>query len=283
MRIGLVAHPGKPRALELARRSVERLTGRAELMVTPGLERPGPDPVPVVPLEAMTGEALLAFGGDGTFLRALHRSRLPLLPINAGTLGFLSEIDGDRPERLEAALDRLLDGRYHRESRMRLAVRGADIDLPDAINEVVVHSRSLGKMLLFEIAIDGQAVGRVRADGMVLATPTGSSAYALSALGPIVDPALDGIVVVSLAPFRAPPRAVVIDPLREVAIRLVHPERDGVVIVDGQTELALPAGREIRIGRSPRRAEFLRLGDQYFRRLAEARILPWTEPVDGRP
>jgi NAD+ kinase len=282
MRIGIVAHPGKPKALELARRALAKFDGRAEVVLAPESDRALGGPGPSEPIESMRADALLALGGDGTFLMTIQRSSIPILPVNTGTVGFLAEVEGDRPEQFEEALDRLLAGRFHIEERMRIACQVDGRSLPDAINEVVVHTSQVAKMRLFEVAIDGTPVGRVRADGMIVATPTGSTSYSLSSGGPIVDPALDAIVVTSLAPFQAMTRAVVVDPLRTVGIRLVLGGKGGVVVADGHAEVPVPAGGRVLCYRSPRKAAILRFEERYYERLRSKGILPWPEGVGAR-
>ncbi len=279
MRIGIAGNPGKPLAVELARRAVERIGDRAEVVVASDMAAVAGTDRPHAPLEAIAADALVAIGGDGTFLWTLQRTELPLLPINAGTMGFLAEVDGSRLAAFDGAIDRLLTGRYFVEARMRLASQLSGTSLPDAMNEIVVHTSQVAKMRLFEIGVDGRAVGRLRADGVILATPTGSTSYSLSALGPIVDPAVEGIVVSALAPFQATQRAVLVDPLRTVSVRLVHPEKEGVVVVDGQTEQHIPGGSTVVAYRSPRRARFVRFGSGFFRRLQGKKILPWSEEL----
>ncbi len=283
MRIGIVAHPAKPRAVELARQARLRLARSAEVLLTPETAAALGGTEPAEPLETLRADVLVAFGGDGTFLMALKHSDLPLLPVNAGTVGFLAEVDGDRPDQLAGALDRLLAGQYRLEPRMRIAAEIEGRRVAEAVNEVVIHTSQVAKMRLFEIAVDGVPTGRVRADGVLVATPTGSTSYSLSAGGPIVDPSLEAIVVSSLAPFRSPARSVVLDPFRTVGVQLVLPEKEGVVVVDGQTEEMVPAGGRVLCHRSPRAATFVRFGRPYFRRLQGTQILPWQDPAGPSP
>jgi NAD+ kinase len=279
MRIGISANPQKPLAVDLARRAVERLRGDADVVLSDETHALARLDVPHAPLGRIEADAMIAIGGDGTFLHTLQRSSVPLLPINAGTVGFLAEVDGAQEKAFDDALDRLLHGRYFVESRMKLACEVAGENLPDATNEVVVHTSQVAKMRLFELTLEGQPVGRLRADGLIVATPTGSTSYSLSALGPILDPAVEGIIVSALAPFQSSQRTIVVDPLKGVRVRLVHPEKEGVVVIDGQDERKLPGGTSVLIYRSSRRAEFLRFGSGFFRRLQGKKILPWTEEL----
>ena len=281
MRVGITANPNKPHALDLARRAEERLHGRVEVVLSTETAEAIRSTSEHTPLESMQADVLIAIGGDGTFLSALHRSRIPLLPVNAGTVGFLSEIDGSKLPVFDGALERLVRGLYFREDRMKLASHVDGEPLPDAANELVVHTSQVAKMRLFEIGVDGHPVGRLRADGVILATPTGSTSYSLSALGPIIDPGVEGIVVAALAPFQATQRAVVVDPLRTVSVRLVLPEKEGVVVVDGHKETRLPGGSAVLAYRSSRPAAFIRFGSHFFQHLRGKKILPWSEDGTG--
>jgi NAD+ kinase len=281
LRIGIVANPNKPLALELARRLIGQVGERAGVVLTTETRESLGIPGESAPLERLEADALVVLGGDGTILYALQRTTVPILPINAGTVGFLAEIDGENPQAFEGAIERLLRGAYHIEDRMKLASSVGETALPDATNEVVIHTSQVAKMRLFDILVDRRPVGRLRADGVIVATATGSTSYALSNLGPIIDPSIEGILVVSLAPFQSPQRAVLIDPLRVVGIRLVETGQDAIAVVDGQTELKVPGGSVVTVYRSPRRGSFIRLGGSFFRRLQGKRILPWNRPTPG--
>ena len=274
MKIGVHANPHKPAAVEIARAVLRAVGERAETAVSDELPHVAPER-PHASLERLDAEVLVAIGGDGTFLHALRRSSLPLLPLNAGTLGVLSEVDGRRDAERDAALERVLAGRYFVEERMKLAAELPGGALPDAMNEFLVHAARVGKTALFEIGFDGVVSGRVRADGLIVGTPTGSTAYALSSLGPVVEPTVDGIVVTAIAPFRVEARALLVDPRRTVEVRVLSGAADCVVLPDGDGERPLAAGQRAVFFTSPRRARFVRLGASFFDRLSGKRILPW--------
>jgi NAD+ kinase len=275
VKLGLTANPTKPAAVELARRALELVGDRAEVVVADGASAAAPGR-PHAPLESIGADVLVAIGGDGTFLAALRRTSIPLLPLSVGTVGVLAEVDGRRDAAVREALDRLLAGRYHLEEAMKL---GAELDgtaFPDATNEYVVHSDRVGKMGRFELAINGVVGGTVQADGLIVATPTGSTAYALSSLGPVVDPAVEGIVVTAIAPFRVEARAFVLDPLATVSVRPVG-RQGSIAIGDGEGEVKVPPGSTVTVHRSPRSASFVRFGVPFFERLRGKRILPWND------
>ena len=276
MKIGLTAHPDKPTAQALARHALERIGDRAEVILAEESRGLAPDR-PNASLDRLDADVLIAIGGDGTFLHALRHSAVPLLPINAGTVGVLAEVDARRPGDLDAAIERVVTGRYSLEERMKLAAELGRSPLPDVSNDYVVHADVVGKMGVFELAFDRRVVGRIRADGLIFSTPTGSTGYSLSAFGPIVDPAVEGIVITAIAPFRAEARALVVDPLRTVTVRTVEGDEDAVVLVDGQESMPLPAGHSVTVHRSARRATLVRFGTAFFERLRNKRILPWNE------
>jgi NAD+ kinase len=283
VKIGLAANPNKPEAVRIATRAFETLDGRAEVVVSDELPTVGTGR-PHVPLSQLGSDAVVAIGGDGTFLYTLGRCDAPLLPVNAGTVGVLAEVDGRVPRDVDAAIARLLDGRYFLERRMKLAGQLGSQALPDVVNEFVVHSTPVGKMGLFELSVDGQVTGRIRADGVIVASPTGSTAYSLSSQGPVVDPALDALVLTTIAPFRLEPRSVVVDPLHTIRLKSIEEGRHAIVIADGQDEFPLPDGASVTVYKSPRRAILVRFGSKFFQRLSGKRILPWSdEPSDEGP
>jgi NAD+ kinase len=276
VKIAVTANPKKPSAVDLARRAVALIGDRAEVTLSDEVAHAAPDR-PHAPLAELRSDVLVAIGGDGTFLYAMRRSEVPLLPINAGTVGVLAEVMATPDGEFSAAIERLVNGHYYIEDRMKLAAQLGSTSLPDAVNEYVLHAAQVGKMGLFEIAFDEHVVGRVQADGIILATPTGSTGYSLSSLGPIVDPDLDAILVTTIAPFRTEARALVVDPLHTVRLRVLDFGRGAVVIPDGQEEHPLPHDAAVTVYRSPRRARLVRFGTRFFRRLRGKRILPWSE------
>jgi NAD+ kinase len=279
MKVAVTANPRKPVALELAGRAVAHIGDRAEIVLSTEVPTVAPER-PHVALEAIRADAIVAIGGDGTFLYTLRRTELPLLPVNAGTLGVLAEVGARGASEFEGALDRLLEGRYFLEERLKLAGEVDGTPMGDVTNEFVIHAAEVGKMSEFELAFDHNTVGRLRADGLIVATPTGSTAYSLSSLGPIVDPALDAIVLTAIAPFRVQARAVVVEPLHTVRLRAVEVGKGAVAIADGQEEYPVAAGAAVTIYRSPRRATLVRFGSRLFERLRGKRILPWAERSD---
>jgi NAD+ kinase len=181
----------------------------------------------------------VALGGDGTILKAVHligEHEVPLLGVKFGRLGFLS---GARPESMREAVEAALAGDARIERRATLTARvvmeGREVGIYRALNEVVLTRGESGRVVSFEVAVGGHTVARTRADGVIVATATGSTAYALSAGGPVVAPGFGGMVVVPVAPHTLQSRALLTDSAESVEISLPDPQRsDARVVVDGE-------------------------------------------------
>lgn len=176
-----------------------------------------------------TCDLVIVVGGDGCLLgaaRDLARHKVPLLGVNRGRLGFLTDI---HPTEIEARMDEVLQGEYTVEHRFLLEAQirrdGKMMGENSALNDVVFHSGNSVKMLEFELYVDGDFVYRQRSDGLIMSTPTGSTAYALSGGGPIMHPRLDAIVLVPMFPHTLSSRPIVIDGNSEIKI-FVSPTND---------------------------------------------------------
>lgn len=263
MRVGVASRWDLERALAKARSIVEALEGEAEVLVERGtakeLDREG------VPFEEMDGlDFVVLVGGDGTILRALHRlpETVPVLGVDMGEVGFLTNASPEDAEDL--ALD-LLDGfEVERRGRIRPAIAGGE-ELPLAMNEAVVITSEPAKILDLAVRVDGREAERVRSDGMIVATPTGSTAYAMSAGGPIVDPRVDAALVVPLAPFKLSARPLVVPGESKVEVELLKKGKRAKIVVDGQHVRELDEGDIIEFRRADDPALFVKTwqGDFY--------------------
>lgn len=171
---------------------------------------------------ATQADLIIAVGGDGTLLYAAALTgggAVPLLGVNRGRLGFLTDVS---PADMLESLDRVLDGEFARESRLLLEGRIVAADgterMATALNDIVLHRRESGRMLDFETRVDGRYVNTHSGDGLIVATPTGSTAYALSCGGPIIEPTLDDVVVVPICPHTLSDRPIVVPATREIEI-----------------------------------------------------------------
>ena len=189
----------------------------------------------------------LSFGGDGTFLRAAHLCRdagVPVLGVNLGRLGFLAEIEIDD---LGPAVRAIADGGYTVEQRATLDVEVAGHDgvvgfRGWALNEVSIEKTARQRLLLMDVHVDGTLFAKVPADALVLATATGSTAYALSAGGPIISPRVEATLVVPVAPHTLFDRTVVTGPDEEVRVDLVEEQEAALVSCDGRMPVVVDAG-----------------------------------------
>jgi NAD+ kinase len=227
-------------------------------------------------------DLVLTLGGDGTFLagaRLAAPQGIPILGVNLGRLGFLTELEADQ---LESGLRRFLDGDYRLEERTMLEVTLAAGDTVRdrsiGLNEVVVDHSGEARILRLEIDVGGQAVGVIDADGAIVATATGSTAYALASGGPILEPALRDLVLVPMNPFALTVRPIVFAPGQDVTLRVVRGPAE--MYVDGAREgTSVATGDLIRCAAYDRHLNVVRFGapESFYRRLSEK--LGWGLPL----
>jgi len=211
----------------------------------------------------------IVVGGDGSLLgaaRDLSKSSIPILGVNRGRLGFLTDIS---PEELEQRLARVLEGEYIEEKRFLLDTHvkrnGEPMGFGTALNDIVLHPGRSTRMIGFDLYIEGQFVYSQLSDGLIVSTPTGSTAYALSAGGPIMHPKLDAIVLVPMFPHTLSSRPIVVDGGSE--IKLIIDEANETwpqVSCDGQQELACAPGDSISIAKKPFRLNLIHPSDHNF-------------------
>lgn len=199
-------------------------------------------------------DLVIVVGGDGSMLgaaRSLCKTNIPVLGVNRGGLGFLTDVSSDE---IEGRVGEVLDGRFSREERFLLEARhirqGKTMAIADAMNEMVVHRGASLRMMEFSLWIDEQFVYSQRSDGLIVSTPTGSTAYALSGGGPILHPALDAIALVPMFPHTLSSRPIVVT--ANSKIRIVMGDHRGgqpELSCDGQNHLSLESGDVIEIAK----------------------------------
>jgi NAD+ kinase len=220
---------------------------------------------------AERAEVFVVFGGDGTILAAAREAAphgIPILGVNLGAFGFLAEVSDAE---VTDALDPLLAGDYHLDERMmlRAEVRREGRPLREflALNDIVVTKTGYARLLRVHTSVNDIPLATYRADGLIVATPTGSTAYSLSAGGPIVHPSVPAMVVTPICPHSLSARAVVISADDTVTVRLEPagaPSPPAILTVDGQEGFPLAAEDEVRVGRSVHRARLIRFGAEGF-------------------
>jgi len=242
---------------------VECMDMTAEIFVDEDLAmRIGRDGISVSEMERKKVDFIVSVGGDGTILRTIHKMTdpLPILGINMGTLGFLVDVE---PKDAIETLKRLISG-FDVDSRSRLKLQINGSAHPSATNEIAFLTASPAKMIEFEIIADGALMEDLRADGVIVATSTGSTAYAMSAGGPIVDPRVDAIVLVPMAPFTLSSRPWVIPGDSLIEVRLKLPEKEALVVVDGQTSNIISSKDDVVISMAETPARFVKVGRDGF-------------------
>jgi NAD+ kinase len=255
-RIGILFHPKLPASLPLAEEMKDWLRDRG---LSPWLGSAWDEDE----VKGQIGELdlLITLGGDGTVLRAARmasRAGVPILSVKVGRLGFLSEFE---PAVWRERLPAILDGGFWVEERMMLHAEvqrgGAGLNSFEALNEVVVSRGALARMVRLATYIDGGYMTTYAADGVIVATPTGSTAYALAVGGPILPPELKSILVIPIAPHLSLDRAIVLSQGASVRVE-VSTDHRAMLTVDGQFEVAVMDGDNVRVTASPNIARFIR-------------------------
>lgn len=222
-------------------------------------------------IDEMDADIIIAIGGDGTILRTqslLGDKKIPVFGINMGTVGFLTEIN---PEETFHALKEVLAGNYFVEERTRLKV-WHNRDLAPALNEVVILTRKPAKMLHIEVKVDDEVVEELRADGLIVATPSGSTAYSMSAGGPIVDPKVDAFIIVPICPFKLGSRPTVVSGESIIQVRLLREGKKAVAVIDGQYEEEINYMEKVVFQKSKEYAYFVRLTKEFYKKVMEKLI-----------
>ena len=212
-----------------------------------------------VPFSKMDADLIVTVGGDGTVLKtcmSIPRPETPILAVNMGRRGYLTEVD---PENAMHAIESFMKGTCKKEERVKLSATIEGETAVDALNEVVITSGTPSKMLHFLISIDKSQLLEFRGDGLIVSTPTGSTAYSLSAGGPIVDNSVDAFVMTFICPLE-PLTPLVVSMENRINVQLVAPKLKGTLVVDGRFQRELQPQTSVTIARSSHRAVFVRLG-----------------------
>ena len=246
--VGIIAKKQELRVRRVMNEIVQRLrASNVEVAIEPDSEDASPDFI------STEMDALIVLGGDGTLLRAARlvgERGVPIVGINFGSLGFLTEV---RVDEIDAALEAMLDGRYGIEERMMLRV---DVSRDEsalsrylALNDAVINKGALSRLIELEIRTGEQPAIFTRSDGLIISTPTGSTAYSLAAGGPIMYPTLEAIIVASICPHSLANRPLVMPDRQELQVRLMR-GRDVMLTVDGQVGMSLRPNDCIRLSRA---------------------------------
>jgi len=259
--LAIVAKRDNPEAVALGARIRERyphLTVLGERYLSHALGWPRVEDREL----AQRADMVVVLGGDGTLIhtaRLLGGRGVPILGVNLGSLGFMTEVPVDE---LFSILDEVLAGRFKVDSRMKLTcrlVRGGQVVVEDEVlNDVVINKGALARIADHETSIDGVPITTYKADGVILATPTGSTAYSLSAGGPIVHPSVDCTILSPICSHALTQRSIVVPADRTIRVTLRSETADTFLTLDGQTGHSLQCGDSIEVVRSPNRVNLVR-------------------------
>jgi NAD+ kinase len=261
-RVGIIVKPHQPDALQTVCGAVEWLAQRGiALAGTADLERERIEHQTGCAVESFPTDQLAAnvdlmivLGGDGTMIataRMLGDCEVPVLGVNYGGLGYLAEF---RIEELYTALESILAGNYRVDTRVMLAVellRGTEeVTRNRVLNDVVINKSALARIIEIEAYLNDQFVNSFRADGLIVSTPTGSTAYNLSAGGPVIYPSMNAVVITPICPFTLSNRPIVVPDDAEIELRLKTEEEDVSLTLDGQVGFPLQCQDRVRIRKS---------------------------------
>ncbi|WP_406662285.1 NAD(+)/NADH kinase [Methanolobus sp. ZRKC3] len=257
-KIGIVSRYDHEDALEMVRNILDIFKDKVNIVISPKTANFIGASERAMPVEGMRSsgvELVISVGGDGTVLRNISKMEdpLPILGINMGTLGFLVDV---APEDAIEAIENVLEG-FSYDERARLGVAFNDKILPPATNEVVLITARPAKILTFKISVDNSQIEELRADGVVIATPTGSTAYAMSAGGPIIDPRVEASLIVPLAPFKLSSRPLVIPASSMISVEMIIPEKEAVIVIDGQHSYNIKEHDTVTLTRAKNPARFV--------------------------
>ncbi len=276
--IGIMPHTRKPAAIELSRNLIVYFAERdADVWLEHGTASILGHPMLGRPLQELKNlDVLLVLGGDGAMLNAARLVSgldVPLLGVNMGHLGFLTELEKDD---VFSALDNLFDGQYTVEERMfidsQVYRENSEAASYRALNDVVITRGTFARIIRLRTYVDGNHVIDYMADGIIVATPTGSTAYALSAGGPILDPLLDSISITPICPHTLAARAVLVRPQSEVTILVEAAHEDVMLTVDGQLGFRLQSHDRVTMQQSPVKAKFVKLRGRNFFQILHERL-----------
>lgn len=270
--VGLVARFDRKRAVRLVEDLADRLSKNGlDVYLEDTLAQKTEARWKTLPLDGMKTDLIVTVGGDGTILRAclsLPKPEPPILAVNMGIRGFLTEVE---PGRVFDAVDRCLKGEYTTEKCMKLAANADNTAFPDALNEIVVTHDEPAKLLYLRILKAGEPILNCQADSLLVSTQTGSTGYSLSAGGPVLDPGVDAFVLTPVCPL-TDFRPIVFPADSRLTIQALKP-RKMLILIDGQYTRTISSRiPSVTITRSKHETSFIRFREDFYHRL-KSRLL----------
>ena len=264
MRIAVITNKNKDTGLKTATKVAEFLRGQAEVYMSEDAMLDIECGVTYVPLEELfcIAELAVVIGGDGTLLNVASecaKANIPALGINLGRIGFMTEVEVSD---IENSLTKLLAGDYTKEKRMLLKASINDSETYHALNDIVVSKRDHEQLIGVDLYAEGELVYHYDADGLIIATPTGSTGYSISAGGPVVDPGMDLYVATPICAHMLLARSAVLPADKELTVKLS--DKDAIICADGQMQRIITNDDVIRISKSGYEFELVKIGKSSF-------------------
>jgi NAD+ kinase len=282
-RVALISKPGRPELGQIIPRLAKQLAAAGFSIVgdqETSAYAPTTDVCERSDLGYCKPEFVIVLGGDGTLLaaaRAVAQLDIPILAVNLGSLGFLTEV---RVEELETAVKAAIEGRCIRDARAMIACdlerQGKKVGSFFALNDVVVTKSAIARLLEVEVRVDKEFVADYKADGVIISTPTGSTAYSLTAGGPVLVPSVDAFIVTPVSPHALTHRPLVVRDSSEITLSMKGSVDQTMLTIDGQTPVEALAGDQIVCRRSAKQVQLLRLPGRTFFEVLRTK-LKWGE------
>ena len=217
-----------------------------------------------VEIKDLSGDVIISLGGDGTILHILSQINKPILGINFGGVGFLNELEPDSD--IFSAILNIINKKYYEEKLHRIDTYLNGLNVGTAVNEIVLHTSRVSKIQGFEISSDDKLIDSFRGDGVIIATPTGSTSYSMSVGAPIIYPTMKSNIIVPIAPYKLGSRPLVLPSEYDISAKITgHPE--AVMVIDGKEEIYIKGDDKIEFKASNSPASLIRFKKNFFDRL----------------
>lgn len=282
VRINILVNTHREDAIEAAKQTREFLLGHGVEVAADRetAEFTGADPIPLE--QIADSQLVITFGGDGTLIRAAHVCSAvgtPILGVYYGRFGFVTQC---KPNEIGAALSQFFDGKARIEDRMMVQTEliraGQVVATMHSLNEAALQRAATTRMLTFDVNVDGLNLTRYPADGVMVSTPTGSTAYNLSAGGPVVDPRMQALILTAITPHTLSARSLILRGDSVIRFRM-ETRGDAVLSCDGQSRLHMLSGDEVKITKSTRTTRLISVDDDDFLSKLSERLL-WSQSLD---
>ena len=265
-KIGLASKYETAKVRDAATKIINYLNGKAKVYCLPDLAAKI-EYKKTFDIKKPKVDAIISIGGDGTMLktiRDLGGAKVPVVGLMRGRIGFLTEISNN----MYKSLDKLLAGHYKIDARSKLSVKINDKYIGDVLNEVVITTSTPAKMQRFVLDVHGDRIDEIDADGLIVSTPTGSTAYAMSAGGPIIDPWVNAYEIVPMAPLRLSARAIVVPRKAETVIQTIT-RRKSLIVLDGYYGPSITDKDKVIVTQSKNKAHLISFKKDFFQKVRQ--------------